>query len=102
MRGFFMSYNMDNNEFIIQFRQDWDRVERNIRKKFSTIPEFKKDVSTLCNNISKLMSKASQAEVMYRQTKKQKYLDEIDQYVKDSNSYILRFTKIWMFSILSR
>lgn len=66
------------------------------------MPEFNRDVARLCKSVGKLISKASQADVFYRQTRRKKYLDEIENYITESNTYITRFKKIWLFAQLSR
>jgi hypothetical protein len=81
---------------------DWPAVEQRLRKHFSVMPEFNKDVARLCKSISQLISKASQADVLYRQTRQRKYLDQIENYINQSNTYITRFEKIWLFAQLSR
>jgi hypothetical protein len=93
---------MHEQDFTIHSIGDWPAVEQRLRKHFSLMPEFNKDVSRLCKTISQLISKASQCDVLYRQTRKQKYLDEIENYLTQSNTYITRFNKIWLFAQLSR
>jgi ppGpp synthetase/RelA/SpoT-type nucleotidyltranferase len=81
---------------------DWSKVETEIRKLGSLLPEFDQDIKRIRNNVNTLVKELSQLEVEARSSRSRSMIDKCNKKAERINEELKQLQRFHLMSLLSR
>ena len=81
---------------------DWSKVETEIRKLGSLLPEFDQDIKRIRNNVNTLVKELSQLEVEARSSRSRSMIDKCNKKAERINEELKQVQRFHLMSLLSR